>query len=134
MHIGKQIEALVKAHNKDDFNVFLAQLCYTREYVFRLYKQEHVNTEVLRNFSDVLGIPLNSFFQPNENDTELNLNSKKNYNQVQESQNVVIANEGHICLSERQLYERLIHTLEQQLAEKNKEIEFLRSLLNQSNS
>lgn len=133
MHIGKRIEALVQAYNKESMVVFLARLCYTEAYLKKVYRQETVSEDVLRNFADVLNVPLEAFFQPNENDTELQLNSKKNYNKVENSQEVLIANEGSISVAERELYERLIEQLETQLAEKNEEIVFLRSLLNNSN-
>jgi len=62
MHIGKKIKELVKG--KKMTNEEFAELIYKHpKYVYQIFKQEHINTELLQTISSVLNVPMVYFFK-----------------------------------------------------------------------
>jgi len=100
MHVGKKIRELVKS-NKMSNEDFAKILDKHPKYVYKIFKQEHVNSEILEVLAKYFGIRMSYFFDENDN------------NQVNESPE-------QYGLS---IHEKYIKSLEREIERLNKELE-----------
>lgn len=61
LHIGQKISEMV-SQEKLDVNTIAERLGKSKQAVYDMFAKEDLNTSLLRQFSDILNVPLVSFF------------------------------------------------------------------------
>ena len=66
MHIGKKLKKLVE-ERKVNQTEFAEQIGRKREYLYELYKKEHINTELLQIIAKYFSVSMSYFFDEDDN-------------------------------------------------------------------
>lgn len=66
MHAGKKLKILVEENNVNQ-SEFAEKIGRKREYLYELYKKEHINTELLTKIAKYFGVRMSYFFDEDNN-------------------------------------------------------------------